>query len=166
VLRHNDKSVQMISPIVAITVQSFEKKAYVRFDDEESAAPPGQESDEISSGRGDHSHWLQKRTSAAGSRHAIKPNAARVKLVPFPKIFPKEFPSWESLQGPFPAGFERGIHNSDKRRLSRTKALKPSSQSPKPAPQNSTCARNDPTTTGPRSRLYPGFTMYCAPGAT
>src|SRR5450432_4243897 len=80
-LGHDDECVQLKAPFAAITVQSFEKKPDVRFHDEQPATLPGQKRHEISSGQGDESHWLQERTPAAGSRDALKPNAARVKLV-------------------------------------------------------------------------------------
>jgi len=68
-LGHKDEGMELKSAFVAISVQSFQEKADIVLDDEESATLPRREGDEISSGRRDESSRLQEQTSAAESRH-------------------------------------------------------------------------------------------------
>jgi len=50
-LWHYDECVDLKSALAAIAIHSFQEKAYVVLDDEESSPLPGREGNEVSSGR-------------------------------------------------------------------------------------------------------------------
>jgi hypothetical protein len=86
-LGHQNKCVQFISALMAMPIQSFQKNADVRFNDEQSAALPRRESYEISSRRRDKSRRLQSKPQRLKAASASEHKSARVELVPFPVIF-------------------------------------------------------------------------------
>jgi hypothetical protein len=67
-LRHDDKSVQLISALPAMPISGFQEKSYVIFDDEQFSAVKSRERDEVSPRRREESSRLQEQTSAAESR--------------------------------------------------------------------------------------------------
>ena len=63
--RHHNERVEFKAPFASVTVDRLQEEANVVLDHEEPSTLPGGKRDEISSGRGDESYRLQKRTSAA-----------------------------------------------------------------------------------------------------
>jgi len=83
VLGHNDESMQFESSLPFVTVEGFQKKSAIGFDQKETPALPGRESNEISAGRGDcasRPHSTPQRLEAAH----LQSSTARLKAVPFP----------------------------------------------------------------------------------
>jgi hypothetical protein len=64
-LRHDNERVNSKPAFASISIEGLQKKACVVLDNEQPSALPCRERNEISSGRGDESSWLQEQTSAA-----------------------------------------------------------------------------------------------------
>jgi hypothetical protein len=68
---HDNKHMQLVSPIAAMPIERLQEKLHVRFDHKQPAAIPSREGYEVSSGRGNESSRLQGQTSAAESRASL-----------------------------------------------------------------------------------------------
>ena len=64
-LRHDNESMQSEAAFAAMAIDGLQEQPYVVLDDEEAAALPRRESNEVSPGWRDESSRLQKQTSVA-----------------------------------------------------------------------------------------------------
>jgi hypothetical protein len=72
VLGHDDERVQSVAALAAMPIECLQEEPHVRFNDEQLAAIPRREGQEISSKRGEESSRLQGKTSAAESRTSFQ----------------------------------------------------------------------------------------------
>jgi hypothetical protein len=86
-LRHQNKRMEFIPPLAAVTIKSLQEDSDVRFNHEQSATVRRNKGDEISSRRGDKPRRPQSKPQRLKAASVSELKLARVELVPFPVIF-------------------------------------------------------------------------------